>query len=162
MRKLIGSVVILVVLVGVVLSFILGKDTVTDIAEKVLDAAKEELTEQIEEKLEEHGVKVIEVKPVLGEINDDGGEHQFFCAALVQTNDESSAEDCAKALKNVFGDADYMIQTDRKVESDLLTNKSITYKDRDFSEGNYYTVYVYVEDIEDILDLDKLEKKIKG
>ncbi len=162
MRKLIGSLVILVVIVGVILCFVFGKDTVSDVAEKVMDAAKKELTEQIEEKLEEFGVEVVEVKPALGELNDDGGERQFFCAALVQTNSEDSAADCAKALKKVFGDADYMVQTDRKVEHDLLINKIITYKQKDFSEGNYYTVYVYVEDIEDIVDLDKLEKKIKG
>ncbi len=161
-RKLIGSIVILVVILGVILCMILGKDTVSDIAAKVLDAAEEELTAQVQEKLGEFPVEVIEVRPAVGKLNDDGGKYQFYCAALVQATSEDAAEDCAKALNKVFGDADFVIQADRKVDDDRLEHKSITYKHQDFSEGNYYTVYVYVDDIEDMVDLDKLEDKIKG
>ena len=160
-RKLIGSIVILLVIVAVILCFVLGKDTVTGIAENVLDAAKEELAEQIEEKLSEYAVEVVELKPVVGKLNDDGGEYQFYCACLVQTSAESSAADCAKALSKIFGESDFVSQTDREVDAEQLVHKSITYKQKDFSEGNYYTVYVYVDNIEDIIDLDKLAEKIK-
>ena len=160
-RKLIGSIVIFAVILVVILCFVLGKDTVSGIAENVLDAAKEELAEQIEAKLSEHKVDVIEVKPVVGKLNDEGGEYQFCCAALIRTNSEDSAADCANALRKVFGQAEYMAQTDRNVESEHLVHKSIAYTQTDFSEGNYYTVCIYVSAIDDIIDLDALAEKIK-
>ncbi len=161
-RKMIGSVVILLVIVGVILCMLLGKDTVTGIAGNVLEAAKEELTVQIQGKLEEYKLEVLEVKPLAGKLNDEGGKYQFYCAALVRTDAESAAEDCAKALKKVFGEAGHMSQIGSQVESAHLVHKSITYKQTDFEEGNYYTVYVYVGAIDEIIDLEALTEKLKN
>ncbi len=156
-RKLVGFVLIL----SIALSVVVGCDVVKDIAGNVLEAAKTELTAQIQSKLEEFKLQVVEVKPLVGKLNDEGGEHQFYCAALVRTNAESSAEDCAKALQKVFGEAGHMAQADSKVESEHLVHKTITYKQTDYAEGNYYTLYVYVPAIEDIIDLEALAEKLK-
>ncbi len=161
-RKMIGSVVILVVIVGVILCMVLGKDTVTGIAGNVLEAAKTELTAQIQGKLEEYKLEVVEVKPVVGKLNDEGGKYQFYCAALVRANAESSAEECAKALNKVFGEAGHVSQTGSQVESQHLVHKTVTYRQTDFSAGNYYTVYVYVAAIDQIIDLEALTDKLKG
>lgn len=160
MRKLIGTLVLLIVAVVVVLCLVLGKDTVAEITDSVLDAAKEELSSQIQAKLEEYRVDVLEVKPVIGQLNDDGGKYQFYCAVLIQTNTESNAADCANALQKLFTEAGYCLQTGPEVVSDSLVYKSITYKQTDYSEGGYYTVYVYIPAVGDKIDLDALAEKL--
>ncbi len=162
-RKAIGSLIFLAVVVIVILCLVLGKDQVKEIGKEVLEKAEEKLTEQVEEVMEEYGLEVVEIRPAVDLFNDEGGEHQFFCAALVQTNSEKSAEDCAKALKLIFDDAGTMEQTDRKVtDVDVLVHRGVTYRHEDYSEGNYYTVYVYIEDVEDHVDLEALAEKLKG
>lgn len=160
-RKLLGSCVILVVIVAVILCVVLGKDTVTDIAGGVLAAAKEELGDQIEEKLAEYKVEVVETKTTAGKLNDDGGELQFYCAALIRTNSEKSAKDCAEALKKLFGETGYQIQTEKVVESEHLVYKTLTYNHEDYSAGNLYTVYVYADDVSEIIDLEAIAEKVK-
>ena len=137
-------------------------DVVSDVADNVLSAAKDELMTQIQEKVEQYKVTVKETKAAVGTLNDEGGKYQFFCAILVQTNEESSAEDCANALGTVFGRGGYMAQADSKVESEHLVHKAITYNTTDFSAGNYYTVYVYVADITKIVDLSAIQDAISG
>ena len=137
-----------------------GCETVSNIAGNVLEAAGKELANQISATLEEYKVEVIEVKPLVGKLNDEGGEKQFFCAALVKTNSESSAQDCANALKKVFGEAGYAAQSQNAVENGHLVHKSIVYKHSDYSDGTYYTVYVYNGDLGKIIDLDSLKQKL--
>ena len=161
MRKLIGSIVILLAIVVALLCFVLGKDTVGNIAGSALDAAKAELTAQIEKKLDEIKVNVVEVKAVTGKLNDEGGKLQFYCAALIRTDSTDSAQDCADALGKLFGKTGYVKQEGPSVESDRLVHKSITYKHKDFSDGDYYTVYVYVSSVDQIVDLDALAAKLK-
>lgn len=126
-----------------------------DIAGNVLSAAKEELESQIKAKIEEYKVEVVETKTAVGQLNDEG-EYQFYCAILVKTNSESSAEDCANGLDKLFGTTGYMKQTGSSVESEHLVKKFITYDHTDFSGDNYYTVYVYVADVTKVIDLSKL------
>ena len=137
-------------------------EVVSDIADNVLAAAKDELINQIKEKVEQYKVTVKETKAAVGTLNDEGGKHQFYCAILVQTNEESSAKDCADALGKVFGESGYMAQADSKVESDHLVHKTISYNTTDYSAGNYYTVYVYVSDITKIVDMNAIQDAISG
>jgi hypothetical protein len=123
----------------------------SEIADNVLEAAREELLEQIQAKVEEYKVNIIETKTAVGKLNDQGGQYQFFCALLIQTNAESSAKDCAEAVAALTGKASYMPQTGSQVVSEYLVHKTITYDQTDFSAGNYYTVYVYVEDLVNVV-----------
>lgn len=134
---------------------------VTDVADNVLAAAKEELVSQIKEKVQQYKVTAVETKAAVGTLNDDGGKYQFYCAILVQTNAESSAADCAKALKGL-GESGYMAQTGSHVDSEHLVHKTITYDRTDFSEGNYYTVYVYIADITKVVDLSAIRDAIQN
>ena len=135
---------------------------VADVADNVLSAAKDELMAQIQEKVEQYKVTVKEMKSAVGTINDEGGKYQFYCAILVQTNEESSAADCAKALTAVFGQGGYMPQTASNVVSDKLVHKTLAYNTTDFSEGNFYTVHVYIPDITKIVDLQAIQDAISG
>ena len=153
----------LILAVICVLGLLAGCDgVVADVADNVLSAAKDELMAQIQEKVEQYKVTVKEMKAAVGTINDEGGKYQFYCAILVQTNEESSAADCANALGVVFGQSGYMAQAGSDVESDKLVHKTLAYNHGDFSEGNYYTVYVYVPDITKIVDLQAIQDAITG
>ena len=143
MRKFLSLLLIAACLMGCLAGC---GDAVSEVADSVVNAAKAELEKQIQAKVEEYKVTVVEMKTAAGQLN-DGGKYQFYCAILVQTNTESGAKDCADGLSKVFGNAGYMKQTGSNVESDLLTQKTITYKQTDFSADNYYTVYVYVKDL---------------
>lgn len=134
---------------------------VTDVADNVLAAAKEELVNQIKEKVQQYKVTVAETKAAVGTLNDEGGKYQFYCAILVRTNAESSAADCANAL-GALGKSGYMAQNGSQVESDKLVHKTITYDLIDFSEGNYYTVYVYIADISKVVDLSAIRDAIQN
>ena len=144
-----------------VLCLLCGCEQIGKVADDILEAAAKELLNKVKTAVEEYGVEVVELKSEKGQINDDGGEKQFFCAVLIRTNSEKSAEDCAGAMAKLFGKAGQMKQTDSKVESEFLENKSITYSHTDFSGDNYYTVYVYVEDIAKLINLDELAQKLK-
>lgn len=137
-------------------------EAVSEVADNVLAAAKEELVNQIQLKVEEYKVTVKETKTAVGKLNDDGGKYQFYCAILVQTNTESSAKDCANALGKVFGESGHVAQTGSAVESEHLVHKTITYNHSDYSEGNYYTVYVYVADITKVVDLNAIKDAISS
>ena len=147
MRKVIALILVLTC----TLCLFTGCSEMSDIAGNVMDAAREELVNQIKAKVEEYKVSIVETKTAVGKLNDDGGQYQFFCAFLVQTNTESSAEDCANAIASLFGNAHYMAQNGSQVQSEYLIHKTITYDHTDFSAGNYYTIYVYAEDLTSIV-----------
>ena len=129
--------------------------TLTEIKDSVLAAAKTELENQIKAKIAENKVEVLETKTAFGKLNDDG-KYQFFCAMLIQTNSEENASDCARTLGGLFGETSYQPQTGSAVEHEYLVYKTVTYSRTDFSEGNYYTIYVYVEDMTQVVDVSKL------
>ena len=126
-------------------------ETVNEIADSVKKAAMEELEAQVKATLEEHKLEVIELKTGFGKLNDDGGELQFFCAALIRTDSTAIAQGCVDALNKVFTDAGLLSQTGSKIESTHLVHKELTYKRTDFSDGTYYTVYGYHADLASIL-----------
>jgi len=139
MRKLIS-----VVLVILLVTALTGCAVVGDIAGNVADAAAKELENQLKATLEKHKVEVVEVKTAFGNLNsNDDMALQFFGAALIQSDSDTAAENCAKALDAVFEEAGFMTQTGSAIEVKYLVHKTLSYDHTDFSEGNYYTVYVY-------------------
>ena len=157
MRKLIAFLLVIACVAGIISAC---SEIASDITANVLDAAKKELETQIKEKVEEYKVTVVETKTAFGDINDVDAEYQFYCAFVICTESETSASTCADALGKVFGKAGYMVQTGSKVESQYLTKQTITYDNTDFEGGNYYTIYVYVEDITAVVDINAIKDKI--
>ena len=144
MRK----IYILVLALAMVLSLFTGcSDTVSEIAGNVADAAIEELEKQVKAALEKNKVEVIEMKTVFGELNDAGSEHQVFCAALIKSNATDIPKAAAETIGKLVTEAGLLEQTGSKVESELLIHKEIVFKHSDFSEGNYYVIYAYHEDL---------------
>ena len=158
MKKWIAFVLALVCLAA----FLGGCNDVASIAANVVEAAKAELVSQVQNTLEQHKVEVVEIKPLVGKLNEEGGQLQFFCAALVKANSENLVKDCANAIGSMFGNAGYCKQEGSKVESDLLVHKSLLYSNTDFSSGNYYTVYVYAADLGSIVNLDAIKAQLEG
>ena len=121
-------------------------ETVSEIAGNVADAAMEELEKQVKATLEKNKLDVIEMKTVFGKLNDDGSQ-QFFCAALIRSNATDIPQAAVDAIGKLVTEAGLLEQTGSKVESDLLIHKEIVFKHSDFSEGNYYVIYAYHEDL---------------
>ena len=121
-------------------------ETVSEIAGNVADAAKAELEKQVKATLEKNKLDVIEMKTVFGKLNEDGSQ-QFFCAALIRSNATDIPRAAVDAIGKLVTEAGLLEQTGSKVESDLLIHKEIVFKHSDFSEGNYYVIYAYHEDL---------------
>ncbi len=115
----------------------------SEMAGNAADAAKEKLTEKFQSILDEYKVEVVEVKTAAGKLNGDKAAVQFFCAALVKANSDSLVQPCAKAMGKIFEEAGFQIQTGSRVESAYLEHKDITFDHTDFSDGSYYTLWVY-------------------
>ena len=126
-RKIISLILALVT----VLSLCGCGGTMGEIASNVVDAAK---------------IKVVEMKTVVGQLNDDG-KYQFFTAALIQTDSTTIAQNTADTLAKLFTEAGLAEQTQSKLESPYLIHKTIEFKHTDFSEGNYYVIYAYHKDL---------------
>ncbi len=140
MRKWIALLLAAVLLCGT----FSGCSTVGDIAGNVADAAAKELESQLKTTLEKYKVQVVEVKTAFGKLNGDNDKAtQFFCAALIKSESDTAAQTCATALDAIFETAGSMEQTGSRVAHFALVHKSIQYDHTDFSDGNYYTVYVY-------------------
>ena len=122
-------------------------ETVGEIAGNVADAAMEELEKQVKSALEKNKVEVIEMKTVFGKLNDEGSKHQFFCAALIKADATDIPKAAADAVAKLATEAGLLAQTGSRVESPYLVHKSVEFKHTDFSEGNYYVIYAYHEDL---------------
>ena len=121
-------------------------DTVGEIAGNVADAAMEELEKQVKSVLEKNKVDVIEMKTVFGKLNDDGGKYQFFIGALVKSNATAVPQASADAMGKLFSEAGLNAQTGSRLENSHLVHKTITFKQADYSEGNYYVIWGYAAD----------------
>ena len=142
-RKLLS----LVLACALVLSLCGCGGTVGEIAGNVANAAMEELETQVRKVLEENKLEVVELKTAFGKLNDDGGDYQFFVAALVRTESQTAAQATADTLAKLFTDAGLTVQTASALESPYLVHKDITFKHSDFSGGNYYVIYAYHADL---------------
>jgi len=139
--------IFLLTLVLVLGTFTGCSETVGEIAGNVADAAMEELEKQVKSALEKNKVDVIEMKTVFGKLNDAGSEHQFFCAALIQSDATDLPQAAADAVGKLVTEAGLVEQTGSELESELLVHKDIVFKHSDFSEGNYYVIYAYHKDL---------------
>jgi len=121
-------------------------ETVGKIAGNVADAAMDELKNQITQTLEENKLTVVEMKTAFGALNGDG-EHQFFCAALVKSDATMIPQSTADTLAKVFTEAGLIQQTASAIESPYLEHKELSFSHSDFSDGSYYVIFAYHEDI---------------
>jgi len=119
-------------------------DVMGEIAGNVADAATKELEAQIKSALETYSVKVVEIKSAVGKLNNDAdSDLQFFCGVLVRSNSDKFPMSGADALGKVFEKAGCQPQSKSEIRSDLLTNKTISFKHSDFSGGDYYLIWIY-------------------
>ena len=119
-------------------------DVMGEIAGNVADAAVKELEVQIKEALETYSVEVVEIKSAIGKLNNDApSDLQFFCGVLVRSNSDKFPVSGAEALKKVFEKAGCQMQQESQISSELLTNKTISFKHSDFSTGDYYLIWIY-------------------
>lgn len=135
MRKLIAVFLAVLMLSGCA--------AVGDIAGNVAEAAGKELENQVKATLEKHKVEVVELKTAFGKLNDEGGNLQFFCAALVKAQTDTVVSGCTEALDGLMETAGYAVQTQSKVENPLLIHKEIVFDHTDFENGTYYIIYGY-------------------
>lgn len=123
-------------------------DVVSDIAGNVVKAAMEELENQIRTTLDKHKVDVIELKTTAGKLNDEGGELQFYCAALVRSDSDAVPNAVAETLDKVFEEAAVQVQTGNKIESPHLVHKELSFQFTEFEESTtYYIIYFYSSDM---------------
>ena len=140
MKKIWG----LLLIVLLVLVAIFGYDRVSSAVANTAQTVKKQMEEKIQEALEPYKVEVVEMKTAAGNLN--GGNFltvQFFGAILIRTQQESYADTCAKALEKVFQETGYTVQTEQTITHEYLKNRELSYDFSDFSDGTYYTVYVY-------------------
>lgn len=121
-------------------------DTVGKIAGNVADAALNELKNQIKLTLEENKLTVVEMETAFGALNGEG-EAQFFCAALVKSDATMIPQSTADSLAKIFTDAGLIAQTGSAIESPYLEHKALSFDHSDFSDGSYYVIFVYHDDI---------------
>ena len=122
-------------------------ETAGQFADSVMNAAMTELKNQMTQLLEKNKLEVVEVKTAFGKLNDDGGKYQFFIAALVKSNSTSVAQSTANSLDKIFSDAGLTAQSGSQLSNSHLVHKEITFKQTDFSAGNYYVVWGYAADL---------------
>ena len=131
--------------------------TAGEIAGSVADAAMKELKNQVTQLLEKNKLEVVEVKTTFGQLNDDGGKYQFFIAALVKSNSTAVPQSTADTMGKLFSDAGLTVPTAAAFENPHLIHKEITFKQADFSDGNYYVIWGYAADLSiDLPDLSGL------
>ena len=124
-----------------------GCSRVEQIADSVLDAAMQELKNQVKQVLEENKLNVVEIKTAFGQLNDSGSKYQFFIAALVKSNATGIPNTAAEAMNKIFTEAGLNSQTASALENSHLVHKNITFKQTDFSDGEYYVIWGYMDDL---------------
>ena len=121
-------------------------ETTGKIASSVAEAARKELEVQVKAALDEHKLEVVEIKTAFGKLNDTA-DSQYFIAALVRTEKTDLIEASLKGLNVVFTETGCIPETDSRIDCDLLVHKDLSYSRTDFTDGTYYTVYAYYDDI---------------
>jgi outer membrane murein-binding lipoprotein Lpp len=121
-------------------------ETTNKIASSVAEAARKELEVQVKAALEENKLEVIEIKTAFGKLNDTA-DNQYFIAALVRTEKTDLIEASLKGLDMVFTDTGCIPETDSKIDCEHLIHKDLSYQREDFTDGTYFTVYAYYDDI---------------
>lgn len=122
-------------------------DTAGQIADSVMDAAMKELKNQVKQLLEQNKLEVVEIKTAFGKLNDDGSKYQFFIAALVKSNSTNVPQSTADTMNKLFTEAGLTPQSESALSNEHLVHKEISFKQTDFSEGNYYVIWGYARDL---------------
>ena len=151
--KFILRTLVLVLIVSLVLSSC-GK--VGEIADSVIDAAVNELKNQVKQVLAENKLNVVEIKTAFGKLNDDGSKYQFFIAALVKSNATGIPNAAAEGMDKIFTEAGLNEQTAPNLENAHLVHKDITFKHTDYTDGEYYVIWGYMGDL--TIDLPNFEE----
>jgi hypothetical protein len=147
----------LILAAAMVLSLCGCGETAGQIAGSVMDAAMNELKNQMVQLLEKNKLEVVEAKTAFGQLNDDGGKYQFFIAALVKSNSTTVPQSTADTMDKIFSDAGLTYQTSSVLENSHLVHKDITFKHADYSAGNYYVIWGYAADLTvELPDLSQL------
>ena len=138
--------VICIFLVLGLLAALSGCSAAGDIADKVAQAAMEELKVQVQATFEKNKIEVLQVKSALGKLNDDGGKLQLYLAFLVRSENPQQIQAAADVLSKV-GTAGFAPQTGLTVESPYLVHKELSFDaDKLTDPTNCYLVYLYVPD----------------
>lgn len=135
-------------LLALCLSLLSGCSVVGEIAGNVADAAMKELEAQIKSTIEEYKVDVVEIKSAVGRLNNESDSKlQFFCGVLVRSNSDALPQNGADAVGKLFEQSGIHPQNGSEIENELLTNKNISFKHTDFSDGDYYLIWVYTSSL---------------
>lgn len=134
-------------LIAVIVFSIRGCGKLGQIFGKVTEAAVKELKNQVQELLEDKQLDVVEVKTAYGKLNDEGSKYQFFIAALVRADSESTLQSTANTIGKLFSDAGFTLQSESALDNPYLVHKGITFKHTDFSAGDYYVIWAYAADL---------------
>ena len=138
-------------------------ETAGQIADSVMDAAMTELKNQVKQLLEQNKLEVVEIKTAFGKLNDEGSSYQFFIAALVKSNATAVPQSTADAMNKLFSEAGLNAQSESSLQNQYLVHKEISFKQTDFSEGNYYVIWGYAQDLTvELPDLSSLIESTLG
>ena len=131
--------------------------TAGQIADSVMEAAMTELKNQVRQLLEQNKLEVVEIKTAFGKLNDEGGKYQFFIAALVKSQSTGVPQSTADTLDRIFSQAGLNPQSESALRNEHLVHKEITFKQTDFSSGDYYVLWGYAADLSvELPDLSQL------
>ena len=118
--------------------------TAGEIADKVAQAAMEELKVQLQASFEKNKIEVLQVKSALGKLNDEGGKLQLYMAFLVRTENPQQLEAAVEALKS-SGQVGYAPQASAAIESPYLVHKQLSFDESKLTDAtNCYLVYLYI------------------
>ena len=138
-------------------------ETAGKIADSVMDAAMTELKNQVKSLLEQNKLEVVEIKTAFGKLNDEGGKYQFFIAALIKSNATAVPQSTADAMGKLFSQAGLNAQSESALSNAYLVHKEISFKQTDFSSGNYYVIWGYAADLSvELPDLSQLIESTSG
>ena len=130
-----------------------------EIAGNVMDAAKQELENQIKQTFETYQVEILDMKSAVGKLNGDNSDIQFFCAVLVQSDSDAIPQAAADTLYKLFHDAGITVQTDADIRNAYLEHKDLSFKYDSFdAEKTYYCVWFYTDKLPSLEDLKELKK----
>ena len=129
-----------------------------EIAGNVADAAKKELENQIKATFEKYKIEILDMKTAVGKLSGEGGDIQFFCAVLVQSDSDAIPQSAADTLSKLFHDAGINVQSAAAIENSYLQNKELAFKFDGFGDGKtYYCVWCYTDKLPSLEDLKELK-----
>ena len=96
----------------------------------------------LENALSKVDIEVIESRSVCGKLNGNGNGMNFFAAVLVKADPEA-LDACIADLSSTHEVVEYICQNNKKIAVRYLEHASLTYSHADYTDGEYYTVYIY-------------------